>query len=307
MKTEDILEIIIPTFNRKPVLEQTLGVLLHSPAGKCQVTVLDNNSADDTEPLVKSLMPFFPNLKYVKNRFNLGLAGNFCKAMMLPEKKYFWIMSDDTGLDFAHWNEVEKALAQDYDVLLTLNYYGVKDCKTVKEQAQVILMLIWMFSGIFKSSLVTDDLILRALTDIYTVHPQIALITKAVSKQNVWLPPYPITAPRENVESAEKREYSFNRNAAFRHFRLDQPMNFFPGFLNAVENIEDPVLKKTCIELIFKYSFVKYNSNHFKHIRYHRVNFWDTFLLLPFKYKLVFLAGALKYHITHPFGRKHEK
>lgn len=149
MKTEDILEIIIPTFNRKRILEQTLGTLMSSPVKKCQITVLDNNSTDDTAAYVQSLLPQFPNLRYIKNRYNLGLAGNFCKGMMLPEKKYFWLMSDDTGLDFTHWSEMETALQQDYDVLLTLNYYGVKDCKTISERANIILMLIWMFSGIF--------------------------------------------------------------------------------------------------------------------------------------------------------------
>lgn len=305
MKVEDILEIIIPTFNREKVLTKTLQTLLSSPVGKCQITILDNNSTDGTGAYIQSLLEKFPNIKYIKNRYNLGLAGNFCKGMMIPTKKYFWMVSDDTGLDFTCWDSILLALQKNYDVCLTLNYYDVKSCNTTTDKAHIILMLIWMFSGIFKTSLITDDVILMALTDIYTVHPQLALITKAVLGNNVYIPAHAITEPRRNVETEKGKKYTFNRNEKFFHFRLDAPMNFFPGFLNAVESIKDPKLKKECINLIFKYKFIKFSRAHFKHNFYHRVNFWDTFLLLPFKYKVCFVCGAIRYYLS--FGVKREQ
>ena len=303
MQENKDLEIIIPTFNRSGILKQTLQNLLNSPVRNCQITILDNNSTDDTCSYIQTLLSNYSNLRYIRNRYNLGLAGNFCKGMMLPTKKYFWLISDDTLLDFTHWEELQKALQQDFDVLLTLNYYQVTGCKNVTDKANIILMLIWMFSGIFKTELLSDDIILKALTDIYTVHPQIPLIAKAVTRENIYIPKYSITKPQTNIEIKEGKKYSFNRNDKFFHFRISQPMNFLPGFLNAVESIEDQKLKKECINLIFKYKIVKYSRAHFRQNPYHKVTFCDTLLLLPLRQKFSFLMCALRYYLSCLFLR----
>lgn len=306
MKTEELLEIIIPTFNRQEVLAETLPAILSSPVGRCRITVLDNNSSDATSEYIQGLLPSYPNLHYIKNRFNLGLAGNFCKAFTIPSKKYFWVISDDAQLDFTHWDALEQALREDYQVLLTLNYYQVTRAENTDEKAHIILMLIWMFSGIFKTSLLSDEIMLNALTDIYTVHPQIALILKAIGEgRKIFIPPFPIASPSANIEE-KKKKYSFNRCEKAAHFRLDKPANFFPGFLNAMENIQNPKLKKRCIELIFKYRFLKFNRKYFYYNRYCPVNFADTFILLPFKYKCRFLWALLAYLILYAW-RKHEQ
>lgn len=294
---EDKLEIIIPTFNREKTLKETLVVLLDSPVKDCQITILNNNSSDETEKLCLSLSKKHDNIKYIKNHYNLGLAGNLCKALTIPTKKYFWVIFDDTGLDFTHWKDIEKGLNQDADCILTTNYYKVKD---ETEKAPIYLMLIYMFSAIFKSDLITDDVILSALTDIYTVHPQMALISTLFNDKNrkIYVPEETITFPRVNPESQRGEEYSFNRaNKSFFHFRISQPSGFFHGFLNAIQSLKDEKLKEECIGLLFE----KHNSvgpyivlKNIKIKDYALSNFLDILIWLPKKHRNQLLLHLLK-------------
>lgn len=258
MNLSEELEIIIPTFNRSKTLIKTLTTILNSPVRNCQITVVDNNSNDDTETCIKELLSQYENLIYIKNKYNLGLAGNICKALTIPEKKYFWIVFDDTGLDFSNWKYVEEGLKQDYDCILTTNYYNVKNQDNYKEKAAIYLMLIYCFAGIYKTELITDEVVLYALTDIYTVHPQMALISTIFNNENnkIFIPQKTITFPQMNPEQKDGKKYSFNRHEGkFYHFRISHG-DFIPGFINAIQSIKDKHLQKECIKLLFK----KYNN-----------------------------------------------
>ena len=79
------LDVIIPTYNRQPMLERTLRSLLAAtvPSGmEAQVTVVDNNSKDRTRQFVESQMELFGGrLRYVfehkqgrSHALNAGIA-----------------------------------------------------------------------------------------------------------------------------------------------------------------------------------------------------------------------------------------
>ena len=124
----ELLEIIIPTFNRADTLQKTVETLLNSPVGNCKITILDNNSKDNTKEVVEAFQGQYENVKYIKNRYNYGLAGNICKALTLPTEKYFWIVFDDTGLDFSNWEYIEKGLKP---------VYWCASCETALAEAEV--------------------------------------------------------------------------------------------------------------------------------------------------------------------------
>lgn len=298
MNISEQLEIIIPTYNRAKTLMETIDRILNSPVSKCKITILDNNSKDDTERCVKELLPKYENLIYIKNRYNLGLAGNICKALTIPEKKYFWIVFDDTGLDFSNWQFVEEGLKQDYDCILTTNYYDVRNTDDYKEKAAIYLMLIFCFAGIYKTDLITDDVVLYALTDIYTVHSQMALISAVFNdkKRKIFIPEKTVTYPKMNPEQKNGQKYSFNRSGkSFYHFRISHG-DFIPGFMQAIQSIKDNKLKEACADLLFenrngygpygsvaKRQFLLATSQFNKD---YYINLSDEYLLMENKYRI---------------------
>lgn len=282
------LTIIIPTYNRRETLRKTLEKIKASPCSGAPLVILDNCSTDGTGEMVAGMG--FPALTYIKNPYNLGLAGNLVRAMETAGKcgtEYFWIVFDDTDFDFTHWNNVEEMLRWGWDVTVVSNYYNVK----FDDRAPIFLMLIYLFTGIFKTSLITPDVILYALTDIYTIHPQMALLCKVFNERRpITIAPHSVSFPQSNPET----DYSFNRVPGFSHFRISSPAFFLPGFLNAVQGLKDPRLKKECIRLLFK----KYHGIG-PYICAHSIpaapwkipNFLDTLYWLPFYCKCRFLLS----------------
>jgi glycosyltransferase involved in cell wall biosynthesis len=284
------LEIIIPTYNRSKTLEKTLKSLLSSPVGQCQISILDNNSTDETAQVIEGFSATRTNMIYIKSRYNIGQSGNIWKSLTLPTKKYFWIVFDDAGLDFTHWKDIEAGLDSNAHCILTTNYCKVKD---TSERAPILLMLIYMFSGIFRADLITENIILYALTDIYTAHPQMALLAALFDdNREIYLPENTIAFPRSNPEP--KEDYTFHRAGDdFFHFRISQPAHFMHGLLNAMESLKDKKLKSQCIELLF----TRHNG-HGPYINLLRTNWFAYNKRNSFD---IFCALSLKVVVIHIF------
>jgi len=82
------LSIFIPTYNRPELLKQQLTRLLPQ-IENTKVIVVDNSSEQD----IKSVIP--SNVTYLRNRVNLGAAGNVLRCFELAETEWIWICSDD--------------------------------------------------------------------------------------------------------------------------------------------------------------------------------------------------------------------
>lgn len=288
MSLKDKLEIIIPTYNRKKYLDEQLVNILNSPIKDCNITVLDNNSSDGTSELCEKYSKKYSNIKHIKHRYNLGLAGNLVEGLKLPEKKYFWMIFDDTKIDFTYWKDAEERIMADDDVIVTTNYHT----KDPDDKPAILLMLIYMFSGIFKSKLITQNVILYAVTDIYTIHPQLALINNIFNKKNsiITLLKNPIASPRN--KNPEK-EYSFNRtNKDYHHFRTE-PSSFPPGLLNGLKSLKDDNFRKKIIQMLFAehnkvgpFFSDKVFAKQFIEKNMNAQNFADIFINLDKKHKI---------------------
>lgn len=96
---ELLLTIAIPTYNRCAYLKENLDVLLPQCAKYeeiIKVVVSDNASTDDTQELLTSYINLYPKLiHYNRNEINIGLQGNFDKAVDLSVSKYVFLMGDD--------------------------------------------------------------------------------------------------------------------------------------------------------------------------------------------------------------------
>lgn len=102
MITIDSVQIFIITHNRSDLIKETIKSLLNQTAGVKEITVLDNESTDNTEQVVKSYAD--KGVKYVKT---FGFLGNFYKAKELANKKYVMLFHDD---DILHPDYLRNAL-----------------------------------------------------------------------------------------------------------------------------------------------------------------------------------------------------
>lgn len=87
----------IPTFKRVETLRETLeSVFNQDIAEPYEIIVSDNNPErdDETEKLMDEYADL-PNLTYVKNSQNLGMAGNWNRLALLTRGEYMVLLHDD--------------------------------------------------------------------------------------------------------------------------------------------------------------------------------------------------------------------
>lgn len=191
MNLKEDLDVTLITFNRKDCLKNTLDKVFakDSPINQCNLTIYDNHSDDGTKELCEEYATKYPNLKYVRNRRNIGLSGNICKAMENAAKKYLWILCDNDELHWQHWPEVQKGLDEDHDIVLASTFY-LKDKPT---EAAKLAQLTFLPSGIYKTDLITDYLMAWAVNDSYTVLPHVVMGCSVINDGKS------IYAPKESV------------------------------------------------------------------------------------------------------------
>jgi glycosyltransferase involved in cell wall biosynthesis len=101
-KLHSLLEILVITFNRCHLLDNTLQQLLGSPFASCKITILDNCSADDTQLITARYKDLFPDYHIIRNNKNIGGDHNYLKAVEQATAFYTWVLCDDDNYDFSH-------------------------------------------------------------------------------------------------------------------------------------------------------------------------------------------------------------
>lgn len=89
---------IVVTYKRKDLLSKVLSALANQTFKLSKILVIDNNSQDGTECLVKGLAKSNSEVIYFNTGDNLGGAGGFhfgFKAAAEYDYDYLWLMDDD--------------------------------------------------------------------------------------------------------------------------------------------------------------------------------------------------------------------
>ncbi|EHZ2591250.1 glycosyltransferase [Vibrio parahaemolyticus] len=89
---------IVVTYKRKDLLSKVLSALENQTFKLSKILVIDNNSQDGTESLVKGLAKSNTEITYFNTGDNLGGAGGFhfgFKAADEYDYDYLWLMDDD--------------------------------------------------------------------------------------------------------------------------------------------------------------------------------------------------------------------
>lgn len=242
MNLKDNLEIFIITYNREKLLTRTFGYLLseNSPVKNVDIRIIDNCSTDGTETLVRQYMKKYTNISYTKNNRNIGFSGNACRAFEYANKKYFWILSDDDIYDFSAWDEVEKAMLEDVDLIVVSRMYIGETM--INKNATVLNELTFIPAAIYKTAFITPDVMVYAVLDAATVAPQIALAASVINHNGKITMTSKVIVenyrdPEFNLEKHTHDRVPLQGNSLKHEF--ENPWNFYCGLALAFDSVKD--------------------------------------------------------------------
>lgn len=102
------VSVVIPTRNRSRLLKRSIGFVLAQTYKDFELIIVDNASTDDTKKIVSSFKD--PRVFYKRNPKNLGIIGNWNKAIEYSRGKYLNIFHDDDVMYPTFLEESVKAL-----------------------------------------------------------------------------------------------------------------------------------------------------------------------------------------------------
>ena len=134
----DFLGIYIPTYNRKPYLEECLNSFIPQikPYG-FPIFISDNGSSDGTEAMVKKLKRSYPRIFYKNNGKNLGYCKNLINVLHMGNTQYVWTFGDDDAIKSGAIKIIVKNLQKSFDFLqLNCTIYS-NDLKKIVESRYI--------------------------------------------------------------------------------------------------------------------------------------------------------------------------
>lgn len=90
------LSIVIPTYNRRERLKRTLDILEMQSETDFSLIILDNCSNYDVNELILiRKQEFQEKVKLIRNKTNIGMAGNLANSFMQDVNGWLWTLADD--------------------------------------------------------------------------------------------------------------------------------------------------------------------------------------------------------------------
>lgn len=140
-KTEKLLTICIPTYNRAYFLEEVLASLCvqfnEDILKQVNIVISDNASPDNTTEIAEKYVSKYPeNIQYFRNPENIGWIKNVIKVTDYARGKYMWLLADDdcaTGFSLASIIEIIEK--NEFDLMLCRAQFFEKLPVTVAQKA----------------------------------------------------------------------------------------------------------------------------------------------------------------------------
>jgi GT2 family glycosyltransferase len=102
-----LVDVVMVTYGRADLVRKSLhALLMSSPAGAIRVTVVDNNSPDDTPDVVSTE---FPQVRLLRRTDNPGFAASNNQALALATAPVVLLLNPDTE---AYWPTIEHLIDQ---------------------------------------------------------------------------------------------------------------------------------------------------------------------------------------------------
>lgn len=111
------VSIVIVNYNQKNLLKECLkGILLVKPKLNYEIIVVDNNSTDGSQEIIKNYESKIENFKYIFNKKNLGFASGCNAGIKIAQGKYILILNPDIVVLENSIEEIYKFMEENQDV-----------------------------------------------------------------------------------------------------------------------------------------------------------------------------------------------
>lgn len=249
---EKKLQLFIVTYNRKSELQNTLEKIfsISSPLRRCMLTVLDNCSTDGTTELLMEYCKIY-NIRIIRHPSNIGGNANIALAFMEAQKsnkEYTWILCDDDDFDFTYFSEIENAMEQKKDVILTtwLNDYNKITSKNLMEALPRKIWECCFLPGfLFATKNIDSDCLQNIFYNIYQSMPHMALIASIVNRKgDIFVPKHKIVI--HNVLRLEN-SFAFLRSFQPLSKRLRE-FDLYTAYINTFQLINEEKIRYKIIE-----------------------------------------------------------
>ena len=236
---------------------------------------MDNHSTDGTKNLIQKFQKRFSNLKHIIHHRNIGGNANICRAFEIAKKEYLWVLCDDDGFNWTHWDEVKKAvISDDYDMIYTVNYLSQKSEKVTP--GYLAFLASFLPGAIYKTKFITDDILQNMYGVIHTWFPQCILSLHVLfNLSGKYYFPQNNLIIRGIIKNAKENVASLTRGIDKKVLHPDLKRMFWHvGFIKVAQIISDPEKRKQVIkttnfnekwnENFFSYcnSILDYNNFH---------------------------------------------
>ncbi len=111
------------------------------------------------------------------------MSGNIAKAFEFATGEYFWVLCDDDLYNWEVWPEVEKAIAEQKDIICVADH-AIKN-RLLPED--LLLQLTYLPAEYIKEQNVDDTTMRNTFDNIYTLFPHLSLPCDVIIKINLFM------------------------------------------------------------------------------------------------------------------------
>ncbi len=298
---QSLLEILIPTYNRKNYLRDTLEALTapESPVRNLSITILDNASTDGTSQLVQEYKSKYPNIKHIRRNQNVGGNANIARAFEEATHEYFWILADDDSYDWSCWREVEQAI-HDKTGLIVVNRELLPKEKQAFQPAELMRLLTFCPAAIHRKDTLSPDILMNIYYNTHNWFPHLGAVCAAINKK------LSIKVISDNIVLTGKNDnhagLEYHRKSA--EIAYPYKMQFFEvGYLKSLAMLQDSSIRyRACerflgreksfwcaVQETFKVNLIEYKNNF--------QNYSSATLPMSFWQKIRFWTAIIYNHL----------
>lgn len=122
-----LLSICIATYNRGKYIVETLDSLMLQSTDGIEIIVVDGNSTDNTESVIRPYTLKYSNFYYYREPQNSGVDQDYDKAVSYSNGKYCWLMTDDDILIDNSISKILQLASKDYELIILNSEIWNKD------------------------------------------------------------------------------------------------------------------------------------------------------------------------------------
>lgn len=305
--TEKLLEIVLITYNRKRELTQTLNSLMasYSPVRRCPITILDNCSTDGASEVCEEFAETYENITHIRHPQNIGGNANICRAFEIATGEYVWCLSDDDGLDWSAWQEIEEAMQAGYDGIFTT----LVNLRRTKGLGGQLMESTFCPGCIYKREHITSNVLQGMYANIHNFLPHLTIgIAIVMNDGKFFIPKHEIVyqPPKfEDIPEVATANNTRGNNICYSPSVVDKIWEI--GFINVITLLDEKKRNLIYSDLTIlygsQYNYIFFLVMYCVSKKCNARNLFDIYLSISDEYREKFLEILFRYFEMKEFDK----